>query len=690
MNTFGIFSYGLAIAVFALLTVLMASGARGQPVAMRLIAAGIVTIVWAAVAAFPGWRQEMAFAVPHSLEAARAAAWLLVVESIGARTIPAWSRRALLTVVAMLVAVCMAPIFPDHFPVSEPLLWWLGLASTIVGLMGIGQAYRYADAEAREALRYLVPALGVLFAYDMFLYARSAYTGAMPALGWNARGVVNASVVPLLIVAIRRYPRWSPAVFISRHMVLHAATGVIVAGYLLTVVVGSHLVRLWGGRWGDVVQLLFMSLVAACLAILLLSARFRRHLSVFISKHFYRNKYDYRIEWLRFIATLTSAEESNFLRSSIRALTEILRSPGGILFTLDDQERSFVPVAAWPIPLESIRGPAPLEPHSGLAKLLRERQWIVDLEEYRIAPHLYDDMELPRWLLEGASLRIVAPLLHGERLSGFFVLYDPPRPFDLTYEDRDLLKTVGRHVATHIAQHDADRKLAESRQFEAYNRLTAFMMHDLKNATAQLQLVVSNAARHKHNPAFIDDAIDTVSNAVKNITRLTEQLARGEVLHSARAIEIEGVLERAIARCAAQEPAPVRSGPPTPALVDADAERLTAIVEHMIRNAQDATADDGRVEVHATADAATVTVAVLDSGHGMATEFVRERLFRPFDSTKGAKGMGIGAYQIREYARMLGGHVEVVSAPGRGTTFSVTLPRHGVAAAAEQVVRGDE
>ena len=67
------------------------------------------------------------------------------------------------------------------------------------------------------------------------------------------------------------------------------------------------------------------------------------------------------------------------------------------------------------------------------------------------------------------------------------MLYDPPPPFELTYEDRDLLKTVGRHVATQIAQQEADRQLAESRQFEAYNRLTAFMMHDLKNSVAQLQ-----------------------------------------------------------------------------------------------------------------------------------------------------------------------------------------------------------
>ncbi len=128
------------------------------------------------------------------------------------------------------------------------------------------------------------------------------------------------------------------------------------------------------------------------------------------------------------------------------------------------------------------------------------------------------------WLLDNEQLRIVSPMLQLDRLVGFVVLYDPPPPFELTYEDRDLLKTLGRHVASHIAQQDADRRLAESRQFEAYNRLTAFMMHDLKNSVAQLKLIVANAPRHKHKPEFIDDAMETIANAADRMTKLIEQL----------------------------------------------------------------------------------------------------------------------------------------------------------------------
>ena len=138
---------------------------------------------------------------------------------------------------------------------------------------------------------------------------------------------------------------------------------------------------------------------------------------------------------------------------------------------------------------------------------------------------MYGNIALPDWLRDRSRLAhhfAAAAARSPGRAS--FVLYDPPPPFELTYEDRDLLKTVGRHVATQLAQHEADRRLAESRQFEAYNRLTAFMMHDLKNSVGAAAAGRRQRERHKHNPEFIDDAIGTIANTVERMTRLIEQL----------------------------------------------------------------------------------------------------------------------------------------------------------------------
>jgi putative PEP-CTERM system histidine kinase len=283
-------------------------------------------------------------------------------------------------------------------------------------------------------------------------------------------------------------------------------------------------------------------------------------------------------------------------------------------------------------------------------------------------------LALPAWIVESEELQIVAPILELEHLSGFFLLFAPPPPFELTYEDRDLLKTVGRHVATALALVSAARKLTEVRQFETYNRLTAFIMHDLKNLIAQLSLVVANAEKHKRNPEFIDDAIQTIANSVTRMTRLMEQLRHGNDLEAERPIDAATVVQRALTRCALRDPVPqleVIEGYPK---IVADPERLASVFEHVVRNAQDATAADGKVQVTVSCEGQSLCITVTDTGVGMEGQFVRERLFRPFDTTKGAKGMGIGAYQAREYVRSLGGDIEVQSTPGRGTSVRLLLP----------------
>jgi signal transduction histidine kinase len=267
----------------------------------------------------------------------------------------------------------------------------------------------------------------------------------------------------------------------------------------------------------------------------------------------------------------------------------------------------------------------------------------------------------------------------------------------------------------HLAQHEADRQLAESRQFEAYHRLTAFVMHDLKNLAAQLSMVVSNADRHRRNPEFVDDAISTIAHSAERMQRLIEQLQGREVQASVRRVNLAEVAREACTRCAVRPPVPALVTAAAEVPVRADPERLGMMVEHVIRNAQEATAASGQVRVEvalerdseidpsgatgtfqvlqlnhwpASADselpAGSVEVprgpsdvavlTVTDTGSGMTAEFIKERLFRPFDTTKGSKGMGIGAYQVREYVQSLGGRIVVRSAPGAGTTITLRLP----------------
>jgi putative PEP-CTERM system histidine kinase len=281
------------------------------------------------------------------------------------------------------------------------------------------------------------------------------------------------------------------------------------------------------------------------------------------------------------------------------------------------------------------------------------------------------------------GLALAVPLLLGNSLSGFVLLRDGLRTRGLDYEDRDLLKTVGRQLATHLARQEADRRLTESRQFEAYHRLTAFIMHDLKNLIAQLSLIVRNAEKHRHNPEFVDDMIDTVASAVERMNRLMAQLLMGEAAPVRGEVDLREAAERAILRCRGRRPAVRLDAGDQEVRVAAEAGRLVQVLEHLIRNAQDATPDGGTVTVSIQAHDRIGCVRVSDTGCGMDGEFIRERLFKPFDSTKGTKGMGIGAYQVREYVRMMGGQIHVSSRPGEGSIFEVHLPQICTPAAAD-------
>jgi signal transduction histidine kinase len=167
-------------------------------------------------------------------------------------------------------------------------------------------------------------------------------------------------------------------------------------------------------------------------------------------------------------------------------------------------------------------------------------------------------------------------------------------------------------------------------------------MHDLNNLLAQQSLVVKNAERFRDNPKFVDDAIDTIANSVSRMKRLIEQLSSGSKVARNQPTDLRDAVTKAVRRCGAGNPIPTIRIGEEPLRVLADLERLTTVFEHLIRNAQDATDADGEIEVAAETAKGAIRILIRDSGSGMSPEFIRERLFRPFDSTKGSQSMGIG------------------------------------------------
>jgi len=405
--------------------------------------------------------------------------------------------------------------------------------------------------------------------------------------------------------------------------------------------------------------------------VLLFSDKIRRRLRVFLNKHFFSYKYNYREEWLKFTQALaeTTVEVPERV---VRAIATLVSSPGGMLWEFAPQGHARV-LARWNMPAPEQEDPAGME---SLAGFLESTGWVIDLEEYARSPALYEGLELPAWCRRLPGAWLLVPLLFRARAIGCVLLARSDVHGAINWEDRDLLKTAGLQAAGQLAQYQSDRALLQAQQFEAFNRLSAYVVHDLKNILAQQSLIVSNAEKHKHKPEFVDDVIDTVRNSVARMTRLMEQMRSGSRGGPAQSVGLQAVLASVVERRARQQPVPELVAPEERIVVQADREGLATVFGHLVQNAQEATDPKGRVTVRLAREDDWAVVEIEDTGCGMDADFIRDRLFKPFDSTKGLTGMGIGAYESREFIRALGGEIHVASTPGAGSVFRVVLPCH--------------
>ena len=674
MTDFGALSYLTVGILYATLSVLLLTSWRGRHLGGYLIAACMLSAIWGVTLAVSTTDPTVPALVVFIVEILRGAAWLtflvMLVLKIGvSRNI---GYLAHVVWIGVLIAGLGLWFGSDYFgPIINMATVAIpgGLLIALTGLMLIEQLYRNSPPESRWGIKALALGLGGLFAYDLFLYSQGVLFNAIDATTWVARGAVNIFFIPLIAIAARRNPDWDLKIFVSRQVVFYSTSLVAVGLYLLLMSLGGYALLVFGGSWGGLARTVFFVGAGLVLIMMLFSSALRSRIKVFLSKHFFHNKYDYREEWLRLISALSDFENRSTRQIVIKALAQIVDSPAGFLWVLREKDKTYQLAATYhseeAIPNIPVGDP--------LIEFVTREAWLIDLEEYALDPEHYGDLRLPNWLADNPEAWLIVPLITHKELVGLIMLNKALGPPKLNYEDRDLLKTVGNHIAVHLAQEKSDNLLAEAQQFEAYNRLTAFLMHDLNNLIAQQSLIVENAETHKRNPDFVDDAIATIAGSVERMKRVMRQLKRDESKRDAKATEVRFMVSAAVDNCSGKLPVPTLDLIGVNSSIAVDAEQFTMVLTHLIRNAQDATSPDGNISVSVRDGENKIAIDIADTGCGMTPEFIRDRLFRPFDSTKGAQGMGIGAYQAREFARKYGGELQVHSVVSQGTTISLSF-----------------
>lgn len=670
-------SYSIAALAFGLLGVVLLTRWRSRQHATVLACACALTMLWGGALAAQAWGVLAYIWIGELLEVARNGAWTVVLLSLlGHFEGTSW-RQLRRTPALPAIALLYLLVLGDKI-MSEFMPAVLGQQSGIVGVMArigmavlgmllVEQLYRNKPVQERWAIKFACLGIGGIFVFDFYLYSNALLMRQINPEIWSARGVVNALTAPLIAVSVARSASWSSHIAVSRRLLFHSAALFGSAAYLLAMGAAGYYLRYFGGQWGSLMQMAFLFGAVVLLAGILFSGTFRSWLKVFISKHFYSYNYDYREEWLRFTRTLSEAGP-NLGERTLQAVGELVESSGGMLW-IRREAGLCEPVANWHMPEL-----APSEPdESAFCRFLESRQWVVDLHEFTKDPDKYEGLVLPDWLGKFPRGRLVVPLMLQGRLFGFMLLLQPRSAITLNWEVIDLLKIAGSQAASYLAQHEAASALMLARQFESFNRMSTFVVHDLKNLVSQLGLLIPNAEKHKDNPEFQRDMLETVTLSVQKMRLMLQKLSRSASQERPAPLSIEKLLVQAVANKAAFEPRPLLTVTEPRLRVVADWERLERVVGHLIQNAIEATPKEGQVAITLSRADDSVIIEIRDTGEGMSEEFIRERLYKPFESTKSA-GMGIGAFESREYIHELGGNLAVSSTPPQGTTFRITLP----------------
>ncbi|HTJ97277.1 MAG TPA: XrtA/PEP-CTERM system histidine kinase PrsK, partial [Rhodocyclaceae bacterium] len=352
------------------------------------------------------------------------------------------------------------------------------LAMVVFALVLLEQLLRNATADSHWNFKPLWLGLAGTFVFDLHLYSDILLFHRMDADVFAIRGFVVALILPLIALSIVRNKNREIRLALSQTAVFHSTTLVLVGAYLLFVSAAGYYVRYFGGEWGRALQLIVFFVAALILALVAFSGSMRAKIRVWISKHFFRYRYDYRQEWLKFTNALSAEGQAQEVgQRVIRGLADMVESPAGALWLRDAGGQRYMQAARW-------NTPEVAEPTSvgvPLIHFLSESGWVLNMEEYRHMPGRYAGLEFPEWLKRLNNVWLIVPLSTGKELVGFVLLTTARTDLDVDWEVNDLLKTAGRQAASYIAQMQATEALLEARKFDSFNRMSAFVVHDLKN-----------------------------------------------------------------------------------------------------------------------------------------------------------------------------------------------------------------
>ncbi len=552
----------------------------------------------------------------------------------------------------------------------------LSVISGVLILTNLERTFRSSIGIMRWRIKYMMLGLAVLFVFRLYSETETLLYSRLDPNLQQIESAVLLLACFLMSVALVRNKLFDVDVYPS-HAVLYRSLTVILTGmYLIIVGFVAQVIRFFGAKdWLPLQAFLLLGALVA-LAMVLLSERFRRKLHQFVSRHFRRPSYDYRQAWSTFTAqTGSKVDELAFCRSVVSWMADTFRVLSVNVWILNDGKDRLRFGGSTSLAENTA---AQLEDAGrDLAPLIRAmaaRPLPVDIDESKESWVLNLRQLNPGFFPEGGH-RVCMPLCVGGDLLGLLILGDRVSGLAFTTEDLDLLKCVGDQAAVGLLRFQLSRRLLGAKEMEAFQTMSTFFVHDLKNTASTLSLMLQNLRDHFGNPDFREDALRAVGRSVQHLQDLIGRLTqlRQELSIQPVDVALEDIVQTALLQAGPMPSVKLTTDFQPIPKVKCDPDQFLKVVLNLILNARDAMNGSGNLHLGISAANNWTTLTVNDTGSGMTPEFLRKSLFRPFQTTK-KRGLGIGMFQSKMIVDAHGGRVDVESKPGHGTTFRVHLP----------------
>jgi putative PEP-CTERM system histidine kinase len=587
-----------------------------------------------------------------------------------------WSVLAAFALHLPLVSLGRGYLFGAHSSVTSAGYWvislgWSGYAFFVCFLLGsvlilanLEKTLRSSSGKIRWQIKFSLIGIGALFAVRIYTSTQILLFSVMDTqlLTINSSVLLVANVLILFSAIRNRLQRVS--IYVSQDLLYSSLTILLAGLYLLIVGIITKIVVYLG--IGDILFqnafIVFLALVG--LAILLVSEHMRYRVLKFAHKHFRRPYYDYRKIWTDFTQSTASLIDIKFLCAAVaKTVSKTFLTSAVSIWLFEDDSNHPVLAASTALPL-SQAGEVD-ERLIALGRELSECREPVDLSRSGGNLPVYKEF------LDECKIRYGAPLIAGGESVGFLTLNNPTLPFSI--EEFDLLKTLADQAAGLIRNHKLFENLARAKEMQAFQALSAFFAHDLKNVASTLSLTLQNMPVHYDNPEFRSDALKTISHSVAKIQQMCGQLSllnQNFELHKYEC-DLNDLVTSILSNLNLKNAVVTELNPLPKCLIDP--EQVQKVILNMLLNASEAGDGEIQIRIGTCVDGNNLVFSISDNGCGMSREFIKKNLFHPLKTTK-MRGSGIGLYQSKMIVDAHKGRIEVQSREGRGSTFRVFLP----------------